>query len=54
VEEMPRRAGDPAVLIAGSGKIEADLGWRPKYIQLDDIVRSAWEWHQQRYQSEPA
>jgi UDP-glucose 4-epimerase len=54
VEELPRRAGDPAVLIAGSGKIEADLAWRPKYIQLDDIVRSAWEWHQQRYQSEPA
>jgi UDP-glucose 4-epimerase len=54
VEELPRRPGDPAVLIAGSGKIEADLAWRPKYIQLDDIVRSAWEWHQQRYQSEPA
>jgi UDP-glucose 4-epimerase len=54
VEEMPRRPGDPAVLIASSAKIETDLGWKPKYIQLDDIVRSAWEWHQQRYQSEPA
>jgi UDP-glucose 4-epimerase len=54
VEEMPRRPGDPAVLIAGSAKIEADLAWRPKYLELDDIVRSAWEWHQQRYQSEPA
>jgi UDP-glucose 4-epimerase len=53
VEEMPRRPGDPAVLIAGSAKIEKDLGWKPKYVQLDDIVRSAWEWHQQRYQSEP-
>ena len=53
VEEMPRRPGDPAVLIAGSAKIETDLGWKPKYTQLDDIVRSAWEWHQQRYQSEP-
>ena len=53
VEEMPRRPGDPAVLIAGSAKIEKDLGWKPKYTQLDDIVRSAWEWHQQRYQSEP-
>jgi UDP-glucose 4-epimerase len=46
---MPRRPGDPAVLIAGSAKIEADLGWKPKYTQLDDIVRSAWEWQQQRY-----
>jgi UDP-glucose 4-epimerase len=54
VEEMPRRPGDPAVLIAGSAKIEKDLGWKPKYTQLDDIVRSAWDWHQQRYQSEPA
>jgi UDP-glucose 4-epimerase len=53
VDEMPRRLGDPAVLIAGSAKIEKDLGWKPKYTQLDDIVRSAWEWHQQRYQSEP-
>ncbi len=53
VEEMPRRPGDPAVLIAGSAKIEKELGWKPKYTQLDDIVRSAWEWHQQRYQSEP-
>jgi UDP-glucose 4-epimerase len=49
VEELPRRPGDPAVLIASSAKIEADLGWKPKYIQLDDIVRSAWEWQQQRY-----
>jgi len=54
VEEMPRRPGDPAVLIASSAKIETDLAWRPKYIQLDDIVRSAWEWQQQRYRSEPA
>jgi UDP-glucose 4-epimerase len=50
VEELPRRAGDPAVLIASSAKIGAELGWKPKYTQLDDIVRSAWEWHQQRYQ----
>jgi UDP-glucose 4-epimerase len=50
VEELPRRAGDPAVLIATSAKIETELGWKPKYTQLDDIVRTAWEWHQQRYQ----
>jgi UDP-glucose 4-epimerase len=51
-EELPRRPGDPAVLIASSAKIETELGWRPKYTELDDIVRSAWEWHQQHYQSE--
>ena len=50
VEELPRRPGDPASLIASSGKIEAELGWKPKYLQLDDIMQSAWEWHQLRYQ----
>lgn len=49
VEEMPRRAGDPAILIASSEKIIHELGWNPKYTQLDDIVRAAWAWHQQRY-----
>ena len=49
VEELPRRPGDPAVLIASSAKIEAELGWKAKYQQLDDIVRSAWEWQQVRY-----
>jgi UDP-glucose 4-epimerase len=52
VEEMPRRPGDPAALIASSAKIETDLGWKPKYTHIDDIIRSAWEWHQQRYQRE--
>ena len=45
----PRRAGDPAVLIASSEKAIAQLGWKPKYTELDGIVRTAWEWHQKRY-----
>jgi UDP-glucose 4-epimerase len=49
VEECPRRAGDPAVLIASSEKIGRELGWTPVYAKLDDIVESAWKWHQQRY-----
>jgi UDP-glucose 4-epimerase len=53
VEELPRRPGDPAVLIASSTRIGTDLGWKPKYSQLDAIVQSAWEWHQQRYQTQP-
>jgi UDP-glucose 4-epimerase len=48
-EELPRRPGDPAVLIASSEKIGTELGWKPTYNQLDDIVRSAWQWHQHRY-----
>ncbi|GGH29263.1 UDP-glucose 4-epimerase GalE [Paenibacillus segetis] len=41
----PRRAGDPAVLIASSDKARTVLGWKPKRDKLDDIIRSAWEWH---------
>jgi UDP-glucose 4-epimerase len=26
-----------------------ELGWKPRYTQLDDIVRTAWVWHQKRY-----
>jgi UDP-glucose 4-epimerase len=48
-EVHPRRAGDPAVLVASSDKAIAELGWKPRYTQLDDIVRTAWVWHQKRY-----
>ena len=45
VIESPRRAGDPAVLIASSEKIRRDLGWQPKFPDLKTIVESAWQWH---------
>jgi UDP-glucose 4-epimerase len=48
-EIHPRRSGDPAVLVASSGKATRELGWKPRYTQLDDIVRTAWIWHQKRY-----
>lgn len=41
----PRRDGDPAVLIASSDKARTVLGWQPSRNKLDDIIRSAWEWH---------
>jgi len=44
-----RRAGDPAVLVASSEKAIRELGWKPRYAKLDDIIRTAWEWHQKRY-----
>ncbi len=50
VVEEPRRPGDPAVLIASSAKIANELGWKPEHTDIEEIVRSAWEWHQQRYQ----
>lgn len=48
-ETHPRRPGDPAVLVASSEKAMLELGWRPQYTQLDEIVRTAWVWHQKRY-----
>lgn len=49
VEICPRRPGDPAVLVASSAKAMRELGWKPRYTDLDDILRTAWIWHQKRY-----
>lgn len=45
-EAAPRRAGDPPVLFAAAGRIERDLDWRPAHTSLDDIVATAWRWHE--------
>ena len=45
VIESPRRAGDPAVLIASSKKIRRELGWQPRFEDLQSIIESAWQWH---------
>jgi UDP-glucose 4-epimerase len=42
----PRRAGDPAVLVASSEKIKRELGWQPQFQDLRVIVESAWRWMQ--------
>ena len=44
-EVTPRRAGDPAQLIASSEKAKSVLGWKPQYDDLNTIVSSAWNWH---------
>jgi len=41
----PRRPGDPPELVASSEKIARELGWTPRFPDLESIVRSAWEWH---------
>ena len=45
VVEKARRAGDPPRLVAASAKIKSELGWQPRFQQLDAIVESAWKWH---------
>ena len=44
-KSMPRRVGDPAVLYASSERIRTELGWKPRFQDLDTIVESAWRWH---------
>ena len=46
----PRRAGDPAVLIASSEKIKRELGWKPEFQDLRVIIESAWRWLQKHPQ----
>ena len=46
VERAPRRAGDPAILVAASDRAQRRLGWRRSFASLESIVRTAWGWHQ--------
>jgi UDP-glucose 4-epimerase len=45
---MPRRPGDPPVLVASATKAHTDLGWRPQFDTLESIVETAWTWHRNR------
>jgi UDP-glucose 4-epimerase len=42
----PRRAGDPSRLIGSNEKARRVLGWNPQHTDLDEIIRSAWNWHE--------
>ncbi len=44
-KESARREGDPAELIADPSKAVKELGWKPKYLEIDQIVETAWNWH---------
>lgn len=41
-----RRAGDPSRLVASHARARRELGWTPQWSRLEDIVRTAWQWHQ--------
>ncbi len=46
--EARRRWGDPATLVASSSRIRGELGWEPRYPDLDTILETAWRWHSSR------
>ncbi|PIO47688.1 MAG: UDP-glucose 4-epimerase GalE [[Chlorobium] sp. 445] len=46
-----RRAGDPARLIGSAEKAKCILGWQPRFADLETIIRTAWQWHQERFAS---
>jgi UDP-glucose 4-epimerase len=52
-EIVPRRAGDPATLIASSEKIKRELNWKPKYQDIQTIIETAWSWHKEHPQGYP-
>jgi UDP-glucose 4-epimerase len=41
----PRRPGDPPELVADARRAGEQLGWRPRYREIDEIVATAWRWH---------
>ena len=45
VRECPRREGDPAELVAAPARAMRELGWKPHYVELEQIVETAWNWH---------
>lgn len=46
VEELPRRDGDQVATVAGAQRIRQELGWSPRYADLQAILASAWKWRQ--------
>jgi UDP-glucose 4-epimerase len=50
VKETARRPGDPAILVASSDNIKQELGWQPRFADLEEIVSSAWKWQRSRAQ----
>jgi UDP-glucose 4-epimerase len=45
VIDAPRRAGDPATLVASSQKAKQLLGWAPRFTDIESIIETAWKWH---------
>lgn len=46
--DAPRRPGDPAILVASSSKAMDELGWKPEFTELSQIIETAWRWHKNK------
>ena len=44
---QPRRAGDPAILVASSDKLTRELKWKPRFSDIEKIIETAWDWHRE-------
>ncbi|MCB1124920.1 MAG: UDP-glucose 4-epimerase, partial [Verrucomicrobiae bacterium] len=51
--EQPRRPGDPPRLVADAAKARRELGWQPRFADLQSIVSSAWDWHRRHPEGYP-
>ena len=51
--DKPRRAGDPPMLVASAEKARCELGWQPRFPKLEEMVASAWRWHQEHPEGYP-
>ena len=49
MRDDPRRAGDPPVLVADASRARAELGWTPRYADLETIIAHAWRWEQRQH-----
>jgi len=47
IKVQPRRLGDPAILVASSSRAKSELGWKPEFPKLENIIESAWRWMRQ-------
>lgn len=46
VRECPRRPGDPPVLVAATAMARRELGWSPRFVDVEETIRTAWQWHE--------
>ena len=54
VSMRPARPGDPPILYTDPAKIKFEIGWKPKYPDIESMVRHGWDWRIAHYGNPPA